>query len=257
MLRTYRSLTACCGYGSYGGWEDAILWFHAHLPSWLTGTVTVDVPATPEGEMQLMDMLPDLAGKTILISASTQYLLWKMLRDNLRMVDEMYVQSYEFPLEYGQLLRSRLYGQKKEIMSIAYQLYGYNEEALRKGVPPALRDEWTIVEMEPAAIPVATALVIAVAAGITVTVAVGIIVAGSLIYKTYSSYQKTSLMREGIDEVLKLGRPELVVDLLGAAKDKVSGASPWVWGLGIGAAAIGGTVFLAFIFGQIQKLART
>lgn len=247
-------------YGYSGIWADTILWLQAHLPSWLTGTVTLNVPASPEGEKMLDDILPTLRGKTVLMSASTQYLLWRKLRETLIKLDDLYQTVQQFGPQQATQLMDIIDTRRKEIEYFARYLMGQNLDALRKGVPPAMENDWIIVELqrEPTAVPAAGFLSALSPWGI-ITIAVAIIAGVVLVNKFWTQRKEVDNLTKVIDEIIATGRVDLIPEILGSMAQyrgtREEKGFNWKWGIGIGAMAVGATVLIAFVIGQAKKMA--
>lgn len=227
-------------------WRDAILWFQSTLPSWMTGVTTVNVPATEEGEERLRLMLPELQGKQLLISASTQLVLWRMIRKNLQRLDLLWEQSLSMPDEYGNPLRSTVADQRSTQYSLGSQLFGLNQAALDAGVPPSDLQNWVVAEYQ-------SRTAIAALPWTEIGIAVGIAIVAYVVIQYFNKAQEISAVTLAA-ETFK-DHPEVLAQVLAKITGTKTETNWGMWGLGIGVAALGGTLLLAFLVGQVKKLA--
>jgi len=253
MTVAYGPPNASEGYSALGAfrgiWDDTLMWFHAQLPSWLTGVKTVNVPATDEGEAQLREMLPTLHGKTILISASTQYLLWRIIRDELQRIDTLWQNSLDLPADIGNQMRAQLSRARAELYSISEIILNQNEQALRAGVPPANLSDWVLVEL-----PEEQRTAFLPPWGAVVLIAVGILTVGGLIYKVFTRSDEISAYETAIKEAVRLGNPQLIQGILSRFTGAEETGWSWGWAVGLGLGAVGLSIFTAFLIGQLKKM---
>ena len=241
-LKSFGALSAYSGI-----WDDTLMWFHAQLPSWITGVTTVNVPATDAGEAQLREMLPTLHGKTILISASTQYLMWRIIRDELQRIDVLWQDSLDLPPEIGNQMRSNLSTARADLYAISEIILNQNEQALRAGVPPANISDWVLVELPEERTGFLPPW------GAVLLIAVGILTVGGLVYKIFTRSDEISAYETAIKEAVRIGNPQLIQSVLARFTGKESGWS-WGWVVGLGLGAVGLSIFTAFLIGQLKKM---
>jgi len=243
-------------YSSYGDvWQDTILWIHSFFPSWVTGTVAVDVPIGREGIQQLAEILPTLQGKTLLISPRTQFVLWQAMREEMGLLDDSWTLSLEMPSPYAEQLQANLTARYRDLETRSQALFNMNNDSLRKGMEPALEDEWKLLDygIEQTAGPGGAALSISSLAG-PLIIAAAVIVGAYFLTKIVAGFQEASILKYGIEELRRTGHPEEIAKILTKVPGGLSGSKfPWGWVAGGTIVVVGGALFFKWIWGEIGK----
>jgi len=241
--------------GYAGIWEDTILEIQSYLPEWITGTVKIDIEPTPEGIERLKRMLPEIEGKTVLMSARTQYTLWLLLRQTAEMIDDMFEKSLTLPPETGAELRRKLIKMKNDVLDTAKIIFNANETALKMGVKPAIKDEWLLMEYPERTMAGAGAGLLASPGfwGLfaIIVIAVAIVVGGWVITKAVKNYHQANVLKDSIDKFIEIGRPDLIPELLKAFPEYKGKKFPYGWVIGIGLSSIAGLMIFSWALKKI------
>jgi len=239
-------------FGYSGTWEDTILWFHSYLPSWITGVEKIDVPEEQlireTGEQYLLDQLIGKEGKLILLSARAQYVLWTVMRNEKKQLDELTEYSKELPEEDALEIDRWVAKKNNQLATRAQTFFGVTEDSLEKGVPPAKINDWLLIQMEPTAALPAVWVVVTVL-GAAVVIATGVVIAAKFISDIFASKYETASKVDAVKMLIDSGQAALIPDLFKSQKE---GGFPWGWLLGI-SAALGVGVIAINYFSESSK----
>jgi len=243
-----------CGYGQADGaragvTEDIANLIATYAPNWIVPGVTlIDVPEGQEGVDQLVSITATLSPSSrVLLSYRAQAALMKIMAREQEIINEMILLANSMPPQNAAAVLGTLMRYQGDLSSRFSILQRANVQALQAGVPSVEQ----ALGSEEAARTISGGEIAVLAAAVVIAIAV-IVTVGVVITKAISGVSSKLAELTAFRQMVNAGQYDQAAGMF-AQMAEPSKKFPWMWVIGIGATAIGGTLLLAWYQGYFEE----